>query len=412
MADGLRQVVSFSGPRRHCLGTGLHLAIVGPMDVPRLAEELALRPEKGRAVPAGLGGHPVTELVLALSQLPCQLDLVTLDHGIPEPVCLANDAIRLSIGPERPRVRTRSKDLFAVERAFIARQLHIMQPEVVSAHWTYEYALGALDSARPTLITVHDWAPTILWHARDPYRTVRLLMQILTFTRGRNFAAVSPYMARRVELVTRRPVAVLPNGLTPSWFSTGTPRPVRNGRVLALNSGFDRRKNVKSLLAAWPSVLIRCPDAELVLTGPGYEVGGPAYEWALERGLHLSVSFLGAVPRAELQDLMRSVSIFAHPSLEESFGMVILEAMALGLPVLGGQHSGAVPWLLKGGAGVLVDVRRPEEIAGGLLRLFDEPGLADSTALRARERAREHFGIHDLAEAYLAKLTSLISGST
>jgi L-malate glycosyltransferase len=390
----------------------LHLAIAGPMDVPRLAEKLSLRGEKDRPVPAGHGGQPVTELALALAQQPGQLDLVTLDPGISTPVHLACGDVRLSVGPFRPRARTRSKDLFAVERRFIADQLIAWNPDAVSAHWTYEYALGALDSSYPALITVHDWAPSILRYARDPYRTVRLIMQMMTFARGRNFAAVSPYIARRTELLTRRSVPILPNALGPGWFSTLAPgKLARNTRVLALNSDFNRWKNVHLLLEAWPKVLRRCTDAELVLAGPGYETGGPAHSWAQERGLLASVSFVGAVTRDQVPDLMRSVSVLAHPSLEESFGMVILEAMALGLPVLGGQHSGAVPWLLKDGSGVLVDVRRPMEIAGGLLRLLEEPGLAESTARRGHRRAREHFEIRKVAEAYLAELSGLASAS-
>jgi glycosyltransferase involved in cell wall biosynthesis len=58
----------------------------------------------------------------------------------------------------------------------------------------------------------------------------------------------------------------------------------------------------------------------------------------------------------------------------------------------------------------LVDVRRPKEIARGLLRLLEEPGLAESTALRARERAQERFGIHDVAQAYLAELAHVAQG--
>jgi L-malate glycosyltransferase len=385
----------------------LHIAIAAPLDVRRLAEELALVPQRGAVVPDGHGGHSVTELVLALAPLVERLNLVTLDPALSHPVELQGAGVRLAVGPSR--THHRSRDLFAVERSFIAGRLQAWRPDVVSAHWTYEYGLGALDAGLPALVTVRDWAPTILWHARDAYRAARLLMQGMVFVRGRHFAAVSPYMAARVHLITRRPVAVLANAVGPMWLDAPAPRPV-GPRVAAVNAGFGRRKNVTRLLAAWPAVRKRHGDAELVLVGPGYEPDGAAYQWARRRGLTEAVQFHGPIDRAELPGLLGSARLLAHPSLEESFGMVVLEAMALGLPVLGGRRSGAVPWLLEDGAGLLVDVRSPAAIADGIARLLDDEALAHQTAARGRRRARECFSSDAAARAYMQEFVRVVSG--
>lgn len=386
----------------------ISIAVAGPMDVPRLARELSLAPTNARDVPAGRGGHSVTELVLAIARHVDRLDLVTLDHQLDEATELRNDRIRLAVGVFRPKARDRSKDLFRLERRFIEDQLRICNPAVVSAHWTYEYALGSLDSRRPTLITVRDWSPTILRHSRDAYRTVRLGMQALTFARGRDFAAVSPYMASRVQRLTRSPVVVLPNALGPEWFS-GTPEPPHTPSVVAINNGFGRRKNVTSLLSAWPAVRRRHPDAQLLLAGAGYGPNEDAESWARKRQLTDGVTFLGRLDRSLLPELVRSASAFAHPALEESFGMVVLEAMALGVPVLGGRRSGAVPWLLEGGAGVVVDVRRPRAIADGLSQLLNSPSLAGRVARAGRDRAEQHFSVEAVAKSYIEHLTALAS---
>lgn len=87
--------------------------------------------------------------------------------------------------------------------------------------------------------------------------------------------------------------------------------------------------------------------------------------------------------------------------------MVVLEAMAMGVPVLGGRSSGAVPWLLAEGAGVLVDVRQPRAIAAGILRLLAEGPFAESTAQRGFARAKEQFAVEEVAAAYLSRLTAL-----
>ena len=382
----------------------LRLAVASPLDVGRLAHELNLVPPRGRSIPGGHGGHSVTELVVALAGLVDHLDLITLDPDLDDAIELQGAGVRLGVGPFRKRARTRGKDLFSAERSFVSDRLRAWQPDVVSAHWTYEYALGAIDSGRPTLTTVADWAPTVFRHARDRYRAVRLVMQLMALSKGRDFAAVSPYIAQRVQRYTRRPCVVLPNGLGTEWFSKEPPE-LTGSQVLAANAGFGRLKNVHRLLAAWPAVLEALPDAELALAGDGYETGGRAHQWAQQRGLSKAVRFIGPVRRPELRALMGSCSVFAHPSLEESFGMVVLEAMAVGVPVLGGQRSGAVPWLLTDGAGVLVDVREPSAIAEGLIRLLTDKQSAQLTARRGHERASEEFDIQQVAEAYVEALT-------
>jgi L-malate glycosyltransferase len=383
---------------------GLHLAIASPLDARRLARELDLRPRSGTTIPDGHGGHPVTELVLAVRPMVELLDLVTLDPALREGAELVGDGVRLAVGPFRPRARTRSLDLFAEERRFVAHQLRRWRPDVVNAHWTYEYALAALESGAPTLVTVHDWAPTVLRYTPDRYRAIRLLMQRLTLRRGSDFAAVSPYVAARVEKRIGRPVVVLPNFLGRGWFGPQGVSDRGPAAATAINNGFGALKNVQTLLRAWPIVRARLPQATLRLVGQGYEPGGDAQRWATRHSLGTNVEFLGPVPRPDLQPLVRGTSVFVHPSREESFGMVVLEAMATGTPVVGGKRSGAVPWLLEDGAGMCVDIDSPEEIAGAVLGLLEDPATATELGHRGRSRALREFAAEPVAAAYLERL--------
>ncbi len=385
----------------------MHLLVSSPLDIPTLRSVLGLVPDDLGASVVGHGGHSVTELVASLTPQVTQLDLVTLDPGIDRPVTLRNGKIRAFVGPYRSRARTRALDLFAAERRFVAETVSRQRPDVVSAHWTYEYALGALDAAAPTLITIRDWAPAILRYQPDRYRTVRLAMQMLCFRRGEHFAAVSPYMAKKAERATRTTVTVLPNVLGGSWFQA--PSASLDGtRVIAANNGFGRRKNVMALLRAWPEVLLAVPQAELILTGDGYGQGGPAAQWAASRGLAQGVTFAGPLPRPELQRLISSGRVFVHPSREESFGMVVLEAMSLGLPVVGGASSGAVPWLLRDEAGITVDVKDPRAIAGAIMSLLRDRSLADKIGARARNDALQRFSATAVSELYLRRLEELL----
>ena len=384
----------------------MHLLISSPLDIPTLQAELGLVADEPGAVAVGHGGHPVTELAIALAETVDRLDLVTLDPGLDRPLTLRRDNVRAFVGPYRPRARSRALDLFAAERGFVANVIRQQRPDVVSAHWTYEYALGAIEASAPTLITIHDWSPAILRYQTDRYRAVRLTMQMLCFRRGRHFAAVSPYIAHKAERIVRQPVPVLPNGLGTPWLNADAAMPSGN-LVVAANNGFGRLKNVTALLKAWPDVLRVVPGAHLVLTGDGYGQGGQAAAWAASRGLDKGVDFRGPVSRSDLQHLMSGARLFVHPSREESFGMVVLEAMSLGVPVVGGARSGAVPWLLNGGSGLAVDVRDPQAIALATVSLLEDQQRARRIGERARTAARQRFSVANVRDLYLQRLQEI-----
>jgi glycosyltransferase involved in cell wall biosynthesis len=83
---------------------------------------------------------------------------------------------------------------------------------------------------------------------------------------------------------------------------------------------------------------------------------------ASRRGLHRNIELGGFVSPRELKGKLSKMSILLHPALEESFGMAVAEAMALGLPVVAGVEAGGLPWLLdEGKAGFLTDVRDPKK---------------------------------------------------
>ena len=66
--------------------------------------------------------------------------------------------------------------------------------------------------------------------------------------------------------------------------------------------------------------------------GGDFEANGPASQWAASRGLSRNIHFCGFQPHCDLLKKLRGMSILLHPSLEESCGMMLLEAMAVGLP--------------------------------------------------------------------------------
>jgi glycosyltransferase involved in cell wall biosynthesis len=99
------------------------------------------------------------------------------------------------------------------------------------------------------------------------------------------------------------------------------------------------------------------------------------------------INVLGYLSDAEVQSLYRRASIFAFPSLDEGFGMPVLEAMANGIPVITSRTS-SLPEV-AGDAALLVDPTQVDEIATAMERLAGSPDLRAEYARLGRERALE-----------------------
>ncbi|GAA5193170.1 hypothetical protein GCM10023346_17200 [Arthrobacter gyeryongensis] len=137
-----------------------------------------------------------------------------------------------------------------------------------------------------------------------------------------------------------------------------------------LNVGFTAGKNVRSALMAWRLVQKTHPTTTLHLAGPDYAVGGPAHAWAIKHGCEEGVVFEGPIDPRERSAWYRDKEIFLHTSREESFGLVLIEAMAAMTPVIAGKSSGAVPEITLGAAR-LIDIDNPKEIASHLVQLLE-----------------------------------------
>ncbi len=365
----------------------------------------------------GLGGTPVTNLGLELLRRGRTLVVFTLDRSVSGDVVLTGPNLRICIGPYRARYRAR--DAFRVERTYLEQAMRRERPDIVHAHWTYEYALAALSSGVPTLVTAHDAPLNILQYDPSPYRLVRTLMAWSAIRRARWMTAVSPYVATHLRRVFRYrgELHVVNNGLGDEWFdkrprepaspeSASPGRPVTFGCVL---EGWGRLKNGQAALKAFSIVRSVYPGTRLVLYGTGHGQGEAAQRWALSRGAASAVTFRGKVPYTELvEELSKDVDILVHPSLEEAFAMVVAEAMALGKPVIAGKRSGGVPYVLgRGGAGLLVDVRQPEEIAAAMIKLASDSAVRRTMGNAARAVAKERYAIAQVADVYEALYGSI-----
>lgn len=223
--------------------------------------------------------------------------------------------------------------------------------------------------------------------------------------RAQRIAAVSPYVQRHLRRYGfhAKAMDVIPNGVPESIFSLARQRSeTASVTYVSLLSGWSRGKNGAAAIGAFARVHGMLPGCRLVMFGSGYGPSEAAAQWAISRGWAAGIDFRGRVPHAEvIRFLAHEADILVHTSLEESFGMPLVEAASLAVPVIAGARSGAVPWVLGGeDCGILVDVRQPEVIADAMLKLGRDFHLRNRLGRRAREAAKKRFHISRVADRY------------
>ncbi|MFH1039354.1 MAG: glycosyltransferase family 1 protein [PVC group bacterium] len=169
---------------------------------------------------------------------------------------------------------------------------------------------------------------------------------------------------------------------------------------------FDPYKNVPGLIRAFAAFCrTRSDRPRLVLAGPPDPRYPEARETVSSLGLGPRVTFLDGVDEEDLIPLYNGARILVLPSFYEGFGLPPLEAMACGTPVIS-SNRGSLPEIV-GGAALLIDPGRDQEIAGAIEKLWDSEPLREELRKKGLARARE-FSWEKTARETLAVYESLV----
>jgi glycosyltransferase involved in cell wall biosynthesis len=296
----------------------------------------------------------------------------------------------------------------------MADHLRTLRPDVIHAQWLYECSDAALKSGIPTLVTARDAPWRIARVLRAPYWWYRAAYaQLVVLPRVRHLSTLSPYMVDQMRRLHgyRRPVHLVPNGMAVARMSPCARPALRHAEspCVFITSQWDDCKNVATAFHAFALLRRTLPGARLVLYGKGLDASGAGWQYAREHALLPGLEFRGHVEReVVLNGLRGEADLLLHSAREESFCMSVLDAMAQGVPCVGGKDSGAVPWLLDhGSAGCLVDVNSAQAMAEGILGVLSDAALYERTAAHGWQRARSVFSLEAVASQYLVLLRQI-----
>jgi glycosyltransferase involved in cell wall biosynthesis len=264
-----------------------------------------------------------------------------------------------------------------------------------------------------------------------PYR--RPLRKLYDKTLGRLFFNLSDRVIVFTEYtsqqllalgVSRERLRVVPHVSRPEVFTSCTKEPGNllrdagvTGNPLILGIGqLIERKGWEYTIRCLPSIVARFPDAKFLIVGPS-QPAEPTFrqhliQLATELGVIDHIQILQDNTLEFIRDAYRSATILTHPSFVESFGMVLLEAMTAGLPVVAHNGTG-IPYIIDDGVtGYVVDVRDVPKYTDALLSLLSDPALRQRMGAEGRRQAETRFGQARVAEQLFAVYAEVIGTAT
>lgn len=330
--------------------------------------------------------------------------------GLDVPVDHIPADLRRAVSP-----RADARDLAALSRA-IAR----VRPQIVHAHSSKAGALARLARVRhprmPVLYTPHGYAFAGHFSREAERRAYRLIERALAPLASRVVCVceAEAQLARsvgpngRVRVVHNgidplKPVAPAPalaalGGHCTGRLEAGGPEAGgpeaggheagRRGPVIGALTLLRPGKGLETLIEAAPLVLERHPGAAFVIVGEGPDLAALRAQ-ASAFGVAQAVHFIG--PCAEPAAVLGAIDVFVHPSWAESFPYVVLEAMSLARPIVASRVGGIPEAVTDGESALLVPPRDGAALAGALIKLLDDPVLADRLARAAHERLVSRF---------------------
>ena len=196
----------------------------------------------------------------------------------------------------------------------------------------------------------------------------------------------------------RRRISVIPNGVDGKYFDSPASHSASDSgwpvadRMLLYLGRINRTKGLDVLVRAFSQTAAAHPDAQLVIAGPTTSPQEVEFRGALElltKSLRLEkrVLFTGRLSEEDKVAMIRSSLALVLPSLYEPFGIVILEAAALGRPAVATSTDGPGSIIRQGTNGLLVPPGDVDGLAAALSRVLSEPDLLGSMSAQAREVA-------------------------
>ncbi len=311
----------------------------------------------------------------AVDDAGCQF--VAIGKARPIPVRGTTTRIAISL-----RLASKIKEVLAREKFDIIHLHEPFMPMLCSAilRFSDTVNVGTFHAARSKPGYYWGWPISALMLRR---RRHKLIGKIAVSKPAMDFA--SRYVPGHYDII--------PNGIDLKHFSSSV-LPIEefcDGKINILFVGrLEKRKGLDYLLKAYRQVKKEFPESRLIVVGPGTRFRRK-YEKQVSRSGLTDVVFNGHISYDELPRYYKTADIFCAPATgQESFGIVLLEAMAVGKPIVATNIEGYAGVLTHGQEGLLVPPKNDRELAQALMRLMSDDSLRRQMGGRGLVTAQEY----------------------
>lgn len=280
-------------------------------------------------------------------------------------------------------------------------------PDLLHAHcalWA-GYAASLVKAARgiPYVVTEHSSA-ILHTHSSPTEDAIRT-----AYAAADRIIAVSRFLGDAVgRRAVRRAIDVIPNIVDTDFFrpSNQFQGSADGGLNLLAIGNINRNKSHDILIKAFVRVLASRPNARLSIAGDG-ELRDELHVMTERLGVAHAVKLLGQIDRTQLRNELENADMLVHTSKHETFGVVLIEAASMGLPVVS-TACGGPDDVVHPETGILVPVDDVEGIADGILRLAKNP----PSRAAVRDHAASRYGRQPITSQLISLYSNVVSSSS
>ncbi|MGE5217903.1 MAG: glycosyltransferase family 4 protein, partial [Chloroflexota bacterium] len=321
--------------------------------------------------------------------------------------------LQMPFGERHPAV---SLAIFLVLLPVVAFQLILLlrrnKIEIVNIHYPADslvyFALGKRLLGLPLVTSIH--GADIFPDGSQDGRRSRAMQRLLSSSD----LIVAPSKQFQQDFVTAFPLfsaktRVIHNGIDLAEFGAADkkPRDPAQAPYIVCISAYKKQKALDVLIRAFKSVLEAYPALNLILVGAG-PLRESLKDLAVSLGIEERIAFLGTQTRAEVAELLRNCEAFVLPSRFETFGIVILEAMAFEKPVIA-TTAGGIPEIIENGeSGILVPPDDSGALADAIIAVLRDRALRSKIARNGYTRVKERYGSENTGAKYEADFDALV----
>lgn len=205
------------------------------------------------------------------------------------------------------------------------------------------------------------------------------------------------------ERISTGKFTVIHNGIDLEEFNFDTDIPGKkkelgidlSSKIVGMVGRLDHQKGHRFFLQAMPEIIKAVPEVKFLIVGDG-PLRGKLEELGRELKVDRQVIFTGG--RRDIPEIISIMDVFVLPSIFEGFGIVLLEAMTMGKPVVASRVGGIPGIVTPGLNGLLVEPARPLEIAASVVKLLKEPAEAKRMGNAGREEVKRRFTVETMVK--------------